>query len=121
MMKIKMEEIEKDEMALLHQYPVLPNMPHYIKHSDPHWWRTIPVKYRRELLKNKITAEYIEQKGLSSIPGNMFARIEDDGIEIDEEDSRIVVTLPRCKWWERLPDEIKVSRTYCISLELFLL
>ena len=76
------------------------------------------MKYRRELLKNKITAEYIEQKGLSSIPGNMFARIEDDGIEIDEEDSRIVVTLPRCKWWERLPDEIKVNQHYVCQIIL---
>jgi len=109
MQKVAKEELEKDEIALLHQYPILPNMPHYVKHSDPHWWRSIPVKYRRALLKNKITAEFIEQKGIDLIPNDILIDIEDDGIFIEDTDGRITVELPRCKWWERLPDEIKVK------------
>merc|ERR1711892_85859 len=109
MQKFQKDELEKDEIALLHQYPILPNMPHYVKHSDPHWWRSIPVKYRRALLKNKITAEFIEQKGIDLIPNEITVNIEDDGIFIEDTDGRISVELPRCKWWERLPDEIKVK------------
>ena len=110
MIKVQKEELEKDEIALLHNYPILPNMPHYIKHSDPHWWRTIPVKYRRLLLKNKISAEYLEQRGVHTIPNDIATMLDNDQVFIDQNDSgKIEVELPRCKWWERLPDKIKVK------------
>lgn len=49
-------------------YPSDPNMPNYVKYTDPIWWKQIPIEIRRKLIKHKISAEYIEQKGLEVLP-----------------------------------------------------
>ena len=108
-------------------------MPNYVKYTDPIWWKQIPIEIRRKLIKHKISAEYIEQKGLEVLPIEIvealdYAQVQGSTdhpglyqalsrfspqipaqVYIEQDGPKLKVTLPKCKWWERLQDEIKIA------------
>ena len=84
-------------------------MPNYVKYTDPIWWKQIPIEIRRKLIKHKISAEYIEQKGLDVLPIEIVEALDYAQVYIEQDGPKLKVTLPKCKWWERLQDEIKIA------------